>query len=220
MPNIKNNAAAQATKRKLLIAAGEVFAELGFERGTIKDITTRAGVSVASVNYHFSDKNELYTEVVRMACEVSLKVPRVITSAEQNADPRSMLHDYVHEFLSVLLDPCRPAWQGAIVMRELRQTSKLSDELIDELFRPHARALELVVTRLVGKKLARPKIILICDSILSQCAYFVDHQAILQRIYPDLPPVAQRIQEISGHITQFSLAAIMSLYGSGRTCRK
>lgn len=213
MPNVKNNAAAQETKRKLLEAAGEVFAELGFERGTIKDITTRAGVSVASVNYHFSDKYELYLEVVRMACEAGLKASSVITSSSRTVDARKLLHEYVSVFLGNLLDPERPAWYGAIVNREIRMPSALSDKLIDELFRPHTAALESLVERLVSRRLARSKQILLCDSILSQCVYFVNHQMILQRMYPELPPPGQRIKEIADHITRFTLAAIDGLYG-------
>ena len=56
------------TRDKILNAAGEVFAEQGFEGATIRAITERAGVNVAAVNYHFRDKAELYTRVVVDAC--------------------------------------------------------------------------------------------------------------------------------------------------------
>ncbi len=49
------------TRDKILNAAGEVFAEYGFEGATIRSITERAEVNVAAVNYHFRDKAELYT---------------------------------------------------------------------------------------------------------------------------------------------------------------
>src|SRR5476651_2466907 len=65
MANVKNNSASQETRRRLLQAAGEVFAERGFHAATIKDITDRAGASLASVNYHFRDKSELYAAVLR-----------------------------------------------------------------------------------------------------------------------------------------------------------
>ncbi len=69
MANVKNNTATQETRRRLLTAAGEVFAERGFHDATIKQITDRAGASLASVNYHFSDKAELYAAVIRQIGE-------------------------------------------------------------------------------------------------------------------------------------------------------
>ena len=60
-----NPAAYDATRNKLLEAAGQVFAEHGYHSATVREICMRAGANVAAVNYHFGDKLELYTEVLR-----------------------------------------------------------------------------------------------------------------------------------------------------------
>src|ERR1700742_1823513 len=74
MANVKNNSASQETQRRLLLAAGEIFAERGYHAATIKEITDRAGASLASVNYHFRDKAELYSAVLRRIGEECLEI--------------------------------------------------------------------------------------------------------------------------------------------------
>ncbi|MGI9178337.1 MAG: TetR/AcrR family transcriptional regulator [Pirellulales bacterium] len=44
---------------RILSAAGQEFAEHGYEAATVRDICTAAGVNVAAVNYYFGDKRRL-----------------------------------------------------------------------------------------------------------------------------------------------------------------
>jgi AcrR family transcriptional regulator len=212
MPNVKNNAASQLTKRKLLDAAGEVFADHGFERATIKDITDRAGVAMAAVNYHFSDKQELYYQVIKLVHQRGMEAAAVIINPDPSTSSTDRLREYVRKLLRNLLDPARPAWFVTIMMREMRQPSAATERLMDEIFRPYARALENLVNRLAGREIPHHKTALLAQSIISQCLFFVDHQIMLDRVYPEFPPAAQRIEELADHVTEFSLAAIRGLY--------
>src|SRR5258708_36820563 len=55
------------TRRRILEAAGRIFAGQGFDAATIKQITDAAQANVAAVNYHFGSKRKLYLEVLRLA---------------------------------------------------------------------------------------------------------------------------------------------------------
>src|ERR1700692_5099648 len=81
-------ASEENTRDKILSAAGEVFAEQGFEGATIRAITERAGVNVAAVNYHFRDKAELYTRVVVDACSARAAWRDVIAEAPDSPEER------------------------------------------------------------------------------------------------------------------------------------
>src|ERR1700761_7793413 len=104
MPNVKNNAASRATRRRLIDAAGEIFADVGFERATIKQITDRAGASLAAVNYHFSDKQELYYEVLLEAQRASIATMQSFEQLPADAPPQQQLTAFIHAFLRNHLD--------------------------------------------------------------------------------------------------------------------
>ncbi|WP_028022707.1 TetR/AcrR family transcriptional regulator [Enterovibrio calviensis] len=52
------------TKGKILDAAEQLFAEHGFKDTSLRTITSKAGVNLASVNYHFGDKKSLVRAVL------------------------------------------------------------------------------------------------------------------------------------------------------------
>ena len=60
---------ADGTRIRLLKAAARVFAEHGYQDATVRQICERAGANIALVNYHFGDKLELYTEVLRFSLQ-------------------------------------------------------------------------------------------------------------------------------------------------------
>jgi len=55
------------TRQALLDHATKAFAENGFDRASVRDITGRATVNQAAINYHFGGKEALYREVLRLA---------------------------------------------------------------------------------------------------------------------------------------------------------
>ncbi len=52
------------TRDRILDVAERMFGERGFPATSLRDITTEAGVNVASVNYHFGSKEALLAEVL------------------------------------------------------------------------------------------------------------------------------------------------------------
>jgi AcrR family transcriptional regulator len=57
----------ELTRQALIEAATTVFAEKGFEGGSVRMITQKAEANQAAINYHFGGKEGLYREVLRGA---------------------------------------------------------------------------------------------------------------------------------------------------------
>ena len=211
MANVKNNASAQETKRKLVEAAGEVFAEHGFERATIKDITDRAGVSVAAVNYHFSDKQELYFHVVQMAHDGSVDALRSLQSEGTATGAEERLAFFVRRFLGNMLDPSRPAWHSQIIANETNYPTVATARFVNDVLRPYVDNLQNLMAELVGRPLDPAALNLMINSVIGQCLYYWNKRCICEYLHPHEPPYAQRLDEIARHITTFSLAAVKNM---------
>ena len=54
-----------STKDRILGAAEELFAQHGFAGTSLREVTSRADVNIAAVNYHFGSKENLVNEVFR-----------------------------------------------------------------------------------------------------------------------------------------------------------
>jgi AcrR family transcriptional regulator len=75
---------AEATRRRILEAGQEIFADVGFEATTFMAIGNRAGVTRPAVNHYFSSKSVLYRTVlgvvtnrVAEAADTALRAPKL-----------------------------------------------------------------------------------------------------------------------------------------------
>ncbi|MFG3116193.1 TetR/AcrR family transcriptional regulator [Streptomyces sp. NPDC048197] len=64
---------AQGTRRRLLDAAAELFAERGYERATVRDIAARAGANQALLFRYFGTKKALFGEVMARGGQEQLR---------------------------------------------------------------------------------------------------------------------------------------------------
>jgi len=203
------------TRDKILNAAGEVFAEYGFEGATIRSITERAEVNVAAVNYHFRDKAELYNRVVVDAC--SARAAWRDAMAKPSDSPEERLRTLISHFLEYMLGPDRPAWKRRLMAREMANPTTALDELVEKNIRPLRDEFLIPTLReLTGDRFSRRQLSFIGSSVMGQCHYFHQSRPIIERLNPDFKIGKAEIEEIADHITRFSLAAIAELSRQAR----
>ena len=73
-----------ATKERILDAAETLFAQHGFGGTSLRQVTSRADVNIAAVNYHFGSKENLVNEVFRRRMdEMSVERLKALKQAVQ-----------------------------------------------------------------------------------------------------------------------------------------
>jgi AcrR family transcriptional regulator len=203
------------TRDRILNAAGEIFAEYGFEGATIRAITERAEVNVAAVNYHFRDKAELYNRVVVDACSARAASRDAMAGAADS--PEEKLRGLVFHFLQYMLGPDRPDWKRRLMAREMANPTTALDELVEKNIRPLRDEFLIPTLReLTAGRFNRRQLSYIGSSVMGQCLYFLQSRPIIERLNPDFKIGPAEIREITDHITRFSLAAIAELTRQAR----
>ena len=106
-----------STKEKILDAAEELFADHGFSETSLRMITAKAEVNLASVNYHFGSKKTLIQAVFdrfmqRFTLDLSLEMDRLdgVGSTLQVIDVLSTLIKPI-----IQLDKLRPDGAGVFM---------------------------------------------------------------------------------------------------------
>ncbi|RYG71081.1 DUF1956 domain-containing protein, partial [bacterium] len=163
----------------------------------------------AAVNYHFSDKQELYVQAVQHAHGAGITAIRALIEADRNTDPARRLHAFVHTFLQLSLDPGRPAWEAELINREMRDPTSTCDRYIADLLDPFISAFGSLIAELAGDPPPSARVTrLMVDSVMGQCLFYVYNKHKHARMFPHEPSASTRVDEIADHITRFSLAAI------------
>jgi len=202
--NVKNNVASQETRRKLIEVAGQIFAEHGLSGTTAKQITDRAKVNVAAVNYHFKDKTDLYIEVLRYACTAAAER---LLSQPLTGTPETRLRLFV---LRMVQDSQRqPRWQMKLFSRELVEPTAALDWVADLVARPLTMQLVEIVLDLAGPGMSKAEAIFIACGIVSQCLFFSRDRSIMQRLSPGLD-VLHDPEKLARRIADYALGTIRS----------
>ena len=112
------------TRERLLLAGMHVFAVSGYELGTVREITQRAGANQAAVNYHFGSKAALYEAVVQRAFEHALTPLDAPGVAERGR--MALVRAFVSDMVMGALRELTPATHLRIIAAEiLRPTGAL-----------------------------------------------------------------------------------------------
>jgi AcrR family transcriptional regulator len=203
------------TRTRLLEAAGETFAELGYRATTVREICRRAGANIAAINYHFGDKERLYEAVLTYTAEQSMKRIPIGGEADPGAGPAERLESFIRGYIERMLNEGRPAWFGKLVAREMFEPTEALDKVAKNFATPQYQRLRAIVGELLGPGASDALVRWCAFSVIGQCLFYKHARPVVERLAPEQGYAPADRAELARHIAAFSLAAMRNLRSPG-----
>lgn len=201
-----------ATRSRLLEAAGEVFAERGYRAATVREIVRRARANVAAVNYHFGGKQGLYEAVLEHSGAVSREKYPPDLGVRPGDPPEARLRAFVRNFLRSLLDSGRPAWHGQLIVRELADPTPALDRVVQRYMRPLFNLLLSILSEVCRGRAGADRLRFLGRAVIALCVFYKTSGPILARLKSPPPRRLEEIDRLAEAVATFALRGI----GDGR----
>ncbi|MEI6066761.1 MAG: CerR family C-terminal domain-containing protein [Methylococcaceae bacterium] len=200
----------EKTRNRLLTAASRIFAEKGFQESTIAEICEQAETNIASVNYHFRDKETLYLESWRFAFnrELNLYPPDGGLSTDAPAEQR--LAERIRSLINRVSDDS--SYSFAIINKEMAQPTRLLSDILEKEINPQRLQMLDLLKECLGQDASDEQIHYCHTSIMGQCFQLLRlkhmHSA---RHFRSPASDLSDTKAFAEHVVQFSLAGIQAI---------
>jgi TetR/AcrR family transcriptional regulator, regulator of cefoperazone and chloramphenicol sensitivity len=199
---------AEPTRNRILDAAGEMFADRGFQAVTVREICQSAGANLAAVNYYFGDKQQLYLESVKQAHRWHMD--RASLPAWSNDTPAAdKLRGFIHTFLLRVRSGPSDSWQTRLMMRELKQQDEICVAVVEDSIRPQFEILIEILREMLPPETSEEKLHLTAFSIVGQCLFYHLADPVVRTLLDPEEYAGYHVEKLSRHISEFVLAALV-----------
>jgi AcrR family transcriptional regulator len=204
---------ARDTRRRLLAAAAEVFADKGFWEATHAQICKKAKTNTAAINYHFGSKENLYVEAWKDAFDKSVQAHPLDGGIAADAPAQERLYGRILAFMHRIADPDNR--EVEIVHKEMANPTGLLSEAMRQTVEPMRQDMRNLVQELLGDGADEQQYRFCEMSIISQCFGPMLHLRHIKKEpgapLPGGPPMQFAVEDLADHIVQFSLAGIRGI---------
>jgi len=198
------------TRMRLLLAASRIFAEKGFQETTIAEICEQAKTNIASVNYHFRDKESLYLEAWRHAFHNELKTHPADGGVSAEASAELRLAGRIRSLLARIADD--KSYSFAIIHKEMAQPTRLLSEILAQEIEPQRRQMLALIGECLGSGASERQLRFCHASIIGQCFHLLQ----MTHLQNHIPCAFKQSKHtdpdaFAEHVIAFSLAGIQAL---------
>ncbi len=201
------------TRQRLLDAGLRLFSEHGYHHVTVRDLCREARANLASVNYHFGGKLELYGEVVEAALARLGADPTI--AAPEGASGEERIRHYVREYVPRLAVPSGDGMRFQKLMRhEMTEPTPLAPRIADRIIVPRIEYLARAMAEILGTEPDDPRVGRSVVSLQAQCLFLMPNNFRKVAIEGAKDPGPEEIAAWVEHIIDFTLAGVRRLAGA------
>ena len=168
----------EASRARILEAAGRLFAEHSYDSVSTRRIAKAAGSNLSAIGYHFGGKEELYGAVLhQLVTDTEPMIGPAIARldagvADADGDRHKLaevMAGFLHGLLTSILGTERMRWQMALMLREFHQPSSWFPMLLAERIHPLHDAVAGLVGAARGRPADAPETRLLTAGLIGQC---------------------------------------------------
>jgi TetR/AcrR family transcriptional regulator, regulator of cefoperazone and chloramphenicol sensitivity len=207
----------QKTQLQLLEAAGQEFAERGFDRTTAKEICEQAGTNTAAVNYYFGGIEGLHVAVLEEARNRLFSADAIAAAVAGKSDPKAKLEAILDLVAEALTGPLSSSWEFRVLGRELVAPSPAMLETKDKVILPRARLLRQFIAELMKLPEDHPAVARGCVSLMAPiCMLILADRRHLARALPALKLGPGDAVALARHMFSYALAGLEAVARDAR----
>jgi AcrR family transcriptional regulator len=206
----RDKAVDKRVRERLLDAAEELFCERGFGGTSVRDLAAAAKCNVASVNYYFGGKENLYIELwrghLKRMREARLESIQQVVSRAESFSLEQLLRAFAQSFMGPLVDQHKAHRLIRLMAREMIDEHLPANMFIDEVITPTMAAMGPALLK-ACPNLGQSKVPLLIFSIAGQLVHLVRIHAMFgSKDHAKVPGLD--MSEAVEHIVKFSAAGI------------
>ncbi|MEM7754761.1 MAG: TetR/AcrR family transcriptional regulator [Planctomycetota bacterium] len=197
------------TKTRLLHAAGNEFARVGFNPASVRSICDAADANVSAVKYHFGSKEDLYLAVWEVAAAqmVSAEPMPVL---EDFDDPKDALRSFVAWFMRLVLTESEThPWAGQLLAHEtVHPTPGALDAFVENCAGPIRDEMQRLVQAIVGRKLSRKTHEDLTYAVVALCVNPKHSREVLTALGHPPPDTRAGINRMAKTMAEFAISGL------------
>ncbi|MCB9832926.1 MAG: CerR family C-terminal domain-containing protein [Planctomycetes bacterium] len=202
--------AADSTRTRLIMAAGEAFAEHGYRGANLRAICAAARANLGAVRYYFGGKMELYRETLLDAVR-GVIADEADELRRQGSDPEEDLRRWIEVFLRVVLyRRARHPYLSRLFAMELAHPTGVIDDLVGVAIGPARDGLRQIIARLTGRGPRERAVAERANMIAFLCVQFEVLRPLVNRLGPRAPESMAEVRALGRRIHAFVRAGLVA----------